>query len=118
MNARRRAVVTVVSVFLGALAASGAALAGDGPGTRGDAQARGGPVQCERLEAKIQRVRAKIGQLSALAARIEQKIASGTLTPEQEARARKALEKIANAKERLEQKLEKLLRLYDERCDD
>ena len=116
MKARRRVVVAMVSVVLGALAASGAAFAGDSPGQRGDRPARDGRVLCERLEAKIQHVRATIGHLEALADRIEQKIATGELTAEQEARARKVLEKIGNAQERLGEKLEKLLARYGEKC--
>jgi len=48
--------------------------------------------------------------------RIAQKIASGELTPEQEARAKQALRKLEALQEELEERLERLLELYGEKC--
>jgi hypothetical protein len=115
--ARRRMLVAVVAVVLGGLTATGAAFGSGTERGRGNALRVDHRMFCERLEHRIQRVRAAIGKLDALADRIEAKIASGELTPEQEARARHALAKIEEALERLEAKLRKLLDVYENRCD-
>jgi methyl-accepting chemotaxis protein len=114
--ARRRMLVAVVAVVLGGLTATGAAYAGEREPARGNALGVDHRMFCERLEHRIQHVRAKIGKLEALADRIEAKLASGELTPEQEKRARHALAHIADALERLEAKLRKLLEVYEARC--
>jgi hypothetical protein len=115
--ARRRMLVAVVAVVLGGLTATGAAFGSGADRGRGDRPGVGHRVSCERLEHRIQHVRAAIGKLQALADRIEARIASGELTPEQQARARHALAKIEDALERLEAKLRKLLEVYENRCN-
>lgn len=120
--AKRRLLVAIVAVVLGAITATGAAFAGEVRGerpaieVRGDRHGRDHRAFCERLESKIQHLRAAIGRLEALEERIERLIASGTLTEEQLARARHALAKIERAQEALEEQLERALEIYDERC--
>lgn len=120
--AKRRLLVAIVAVVLGALMATGAAFAGDVRGerpateVRGDRDGRDHRAFCERLESKIQHLRAAIGRLEALEERIERLIASGTLTEAELARARHALAKIERAQEALEEQLERALEIYDERC--
>jgi peptidoglycan hydrolase CwlO-like protein len=116
--AKRRLLVAITAVVLGGLTASGAAFAGESQRAPGERPGRDHRAFCERLEAKMQHVRAAIGRLEELAEKIERKIESGTLTPEQEARARQALAKVEAAIDRLQEKLEKLQDVYAERCDD
>jgi hypothetical protein len=120
--AKRRLLIAIVAVVLGALMATGAAFAGDVRGdrppveARGDRDGRDHRAFCERLESKIQHLRAALGRLEALEEKVERLIASGTLTEEQLARARHALAKIERAQEGLEDQLERLLGAYAEKC--
>jgi predicted RNase H-like nuclease (RuvC/YqgF family) len=115
--AKRRLLVAITAVVLGGLTASGAAFAGESQREPGERPGRDHRAFCERLESKMQHLRAAIGRLEELADKIERKIESGTLTPEQEARARKALAKVNEAIDRLQQQLRHLMEVYEERCD-
>lgn len=110
---KRRMRVVVVAVALGALAASGVAAAAESESQRGPADRR---AFCERLQEAAQDLRAKIGQIEALQERIEQKIESGELRPPQEARAKQALRKLEAWQEELEERLERMLEVYGEKC--
>ena len=124
--AKRRLLVAISAVVLGSLTMTGAAYAtevrGERPATeaRGDRDGRGEGrdhrVFCQRLESKAHQLRAAIGRLEALDERIERLIASGNLTEEQLARARHALAKIERAQEALEEQLERVLEIYEEKC--
>jgi hypothetical protein len=48
--------------------------------------------------------------------RIRQKIASGELTRQQEARAKHALRNLEALQQELEQRLERMLEVYSEKC--
>jgi len=61
-------------------------------------------------------VRAKIGHIQAVQERIRQKIASGELTRQQEARAKHALRNLEVLQQELEQRLERILEIYGEKC--
>ena len=116
--ARRRILVAIVAVVLGGLTATGAAFGSESDRGRGDRPGHDQRAFCERLEQRIQNLRERIGKLEALADRIEAKIASGELTPEQEKRARHALAHIQDKVARLQEQLEKLLAVYRARCGD
>jgi predicted RNase H-like nuclease (RuvC/YqgF family) len=111
--AKLRKVTAIIAVVLGSLTMTGAALAEDRQPQRspGDHQAF-----CERLEQTAQALRAKIGEIQAVQERIRAKIASGELTRQQEARAKHALRKLEALQEELQQKLERVLEIYGEKC--
>ena len=111
--AKRRVVTAIVAVVLGALTMSGAALAEDRQPQR---DARDHRAFCERLESTAQALRAKIGEIQAVQERIRAKIASGELTRQQEARAKHALRKLEALQEELQEKLERVLEIYGEKC--
>ena len=111
--AKRRVVTTIVAVVLGSLTLTGAALADERQPQRSPRDHR---AFCERLEQTAQELRAKIGHIQAVQERIRQKIASGELTPEQEARAKQALRKLEALQEELEERLERLLEIYGDKC--
>lgn len=111
--ARRRMVTAIAAVVLGSLTLAGAALAEDRQPQRDPGDHR---AFCERLAEAAQEVRAKIGAIEALQERIEQKIASGELTRQQEARAKHALRYLEALQEELEDRLERMLEIYDEKC--
>ena len=111
--AKRRVVTAIVAVVLGSLTLTGAALADERQPQRSPRDHR---AFCERLEETAQELRAKIGHIQAVQERIAQKIASGELTPRQEARAKQALRKLEALQEELEERLERLLEIYGEKC--
>ena len=111
--AKRRVVTAIVAVVLGSLTISGAALAEDRQPQRSPGDHR---AFCERLAEAAQDVRTKIGEIQTLQERIEQKIASGELTRQQEARAKHALRNLEALQEELEDRLERMLEIYDEKC--
>lgn len=108
-----RKVTAIAAAVLGSLTVTGVALADDRQPQRdlGDKRAF-----CERLEQAAQDVRAKIGQIQAVQERIRQKIASGELTRRQEARAKHALRNLEALQDELEDRLERMLEIYDENC--
>jgi len=111
--AKRRMVTAIVAVVLGSLTMTGAALAEDRQPQRSPGDHR---AFCERLQEAAQDVRAKIGEIQAVQERIRHKIASGELTRQQEARAKQALRKLEALQEELEDRLERMLEIYDEKC--
>ena len=110
---KRRVVTAIVAVVLGSLTLTGAALADERQPQRSPRDHR---AFCERLEQTAQELRAKIGHIQAVQERIAQKIASGELSPEHEARAKRALRKLEALQEELEERLERLLEIYGEKC--
>ena len=108
-----RKVTAIAAVVLGSLTVTGAALADDRQPQRSPGDHR---AFCERLEQAPQDVRAKIGQIQAVQERIRQKIASGELTRRQEARAKHALRNLEALQDELEDRLERMLEIYDENC--
>ncbi|MGH3135072.1 MAG: hypothetical protein ACRDPV_01085 [Gaiellaceae bacterium] len=108
-----RKVTAVVAVVLGSLTVTGAALAEDRQPQRSPGDHR---AFCERLQEAAQDVRAKIGEIQALQERIRAKIASGELTRQQEARAKHALRKLEALQDELEDRLERMLEVYEEHC--
>ena len=111
--AKLRKVTAIVAVVLGSLTVTGAALAEDRQPQRSPGDHR---AFCERLQEAAQDVRAKIGQIEALQERIEAKIESGELTRQQEARAKKALRYLEALQDELEDRLERMLEVYEEHC--
>ena len=110
---KRGFVIALVAGLLAALSASGSAVAADRePTTR----ARDHRAFCERLEETAQALRARIGEIQAMQERIRAKIASGELRPAQEARAKHALRKLEALQQELEEKLARVLALYEEKC--
>lgn len=112
---RHRIVVAVMAVVMGALTASGVAAAQErqpqpqrDPGDRHAA--------CERLAEYAQALRARIGEIQATQERIRAKLASGDLRPRQEARAKHALRKLEALQRDLEDRLARVLAVYEERC--
>jgi len=111
--AKHRVAAALVAVVLGSLTVTGVALADDRQPQRSPGDHR---AFCERLEQAAQDVRAKIGEIQAIQERIRHKIASGELTRRQEARAKQALRKLEALQEELEERLERMLEIYDEKC--
>jgi len=125
--AKRRVVTAVVAVVLGSLTMTGVAWADDRTPVRGEPVAEDREPQrdprdhrafCERLLEQAQNLRERIGAIQALQERIRAKIASGELTPRQEARAKKALRNLEALQEELEEHLERILEIYEEKCTD
>lgn len=110
---KRGFVVTLVAGLLAALSASGSAIAADRQPER---QVRDHRAACERLADVAQALRARIGQVQAMQERLRAKIASGELRPAQEARAKHALRKLEALQQELEDKLARVLALYEEKC--
>jgi outer membrane murein-binding lipoprotein Lpp len=108
-----RKVTAIAAVVLGSLTVTGVALADDRQPQRNPGDHR---AFCERLAQAAEDVRAKIGQIQAVQERIRQKIASGELTRRQEARAKHALRKLEALQDELEDRLERMLEIYDENC--
>jgi len=111
--AKLRKAAAIVAVVLGSLTVTGAALADDRQTQRTPRDHR---AFCERLEQAAQDLRAKIGHIQAVQERIRQKIASGELTREQEARAKHALRKLEGLQQQLQERLERMLEVYGEKC--
>ncbi len=112
---RHRIVVALTAVAMGALTASGIAAAQDRqPQPQRDPGDR--QAACERLADYAQALRARIGEIQATQERIRAKLASGDLRPRQEARAKAALRKLEALQQELEDKLARVLALYEERC--
>ncbi len=110
---KRGFVVTLVAGLLAALSVSGSAIAAD---RQPETQARDHRAFCERLADTAQALRARIGEIQATQERIRAKIASGELRPAQEARAKHALRKLESLQQELEEKLARVLALYEEKC--
>ena len=110
---KRGFVVALAAGLLAALSASGSAIAAD---RQPEAQARDHRAVCGRLADTAQALRARIGEIQAMQERIRAKIASGELTPRQEARAKQALRKLEALQQELEEKLARVLALYEEQC--
>ncbi len=111
--AKLRKVAAIVAVVLGSLTVTGAALADDRQTQRTPRDQR---AFCERLEQAAQDLRAKIGEIQAVQERIRQKIASGELTRQQEARAKHALRQLEALQQELQERLERMLEVYGENC--
>ncbi|HEU0247962.1 MAG TPA: hypothetical protein VFR38_12825 [Gaiellaceae bacterium] len=111
--AKRRVATAIVAVVLGSLTLSGAALAEDRAPQRSPGDHR---AFCDRLLHAAHDVRARIGEIQAVQERIRHKIASGELTRLQEARAKMALRKLEALQDELEDRLERMLEVYDEKC--
>jgi outer membrane murein-binding lipoprotein Lpp len=111
--AKLRKVAAIVAVVLGSLTVTGTALA-DGRETQ--RTPRDHQAFCERLAQTAQNLRAKIGEIQAVQERIRQKIASGELTRQQEARAKHALRKLEALQQELAERLERMLEVYGEQC--
>jgi hypothetical protein len=111
--AKRRVVTALLAVVLGSLTVSGAALADDRQGPRAPGDHR---VFCERVEQVAHALRAKIGEIQAVQERIRAKIASGELRPAQEARAKHALRRLEALQDELEDRLERILEVHEEKC--
>ena len=125
--AKRRVVPAILAVVLGSLVVTGVAWADDRASQSEPAVAQDRAPQrtprdhrafCERLQETAQNLRARIGEIQALQERIRAKIASGELTPRQEARAKKALRELEALQEELEEHLERVLEVYAEKCTD
>jgi hypothetical protein len=110
---KRRVATAIVAVVLGSLTLTGAALAEDRAPQRSPRDHR---AFCERLLQAAHDMRASIGEIQAVQERIRHKIASGELTRPQEARAKTALRKLEALQDELEDRLERMLEVYDERC--
>jgi hypothetical protein len=110
---KRRVATAIVAVVLGSLTLTGAALAEDRAPQRSPGDHR---AFCERLQHAAHDVRASIGEIQAVQERIRHKIASGQLSRTQEARAKMALRKLEALQDELEDRLERMLEIYDERC--
>ena len=113
MTVKRGFVVALVVGLLAALSASGSAVAADREPV---AQERDHRAACERLADYAQALRARIGEIQAIQERIRAKLASGELGPRQEARAKHALRKLEALQQELEEKLARVLALYEEHC--
>jgi predicted RNase H-like nuclease (RuvC/YqgF family) len=113
MMVKRGFVVALVAGLLAALSVSGSAVAAD---RQPETQVRDHRAFCERLADGAQALRARIGEIQAMQERIRAKIASGELTPRQEARAKHALRKLEALQQELEEKLARVLALYEEQC--
>ncbi len=112
---RHRIVVAASAVAIGAFTASGVAAAQDRqPQPQRDPGDR--QAACARLAEYAQALRARIGEIQAVQERIRAKLASGELTPRQEARAKAALRKLEALQQELVDKLARVLAVYEERC--
>ena len=113
MMVKRGFVIALVAGLLAALSASGSAVAAD---REPAVQTRDHRAFCERLAETARALRAWIGEIQATQERIGAKIASGELRPAQEARAKHALRKLEALQQELEEKLARVLALYEEKC--
>jgi hypothetical protein len=111
--AKRHVATAIVAVVLGSLTLTGAALAEDRAPQRSPGDHR---AFCERLQHAAHDVRASIGEIQAVQERIRHKIASGQLSRAQEAKAKMAPRKLEALQDELEDRLERMLEIYDERC--
>jgi hypothetical protein len=115
MMSRHRIAVAATAVVMGALTASGVAAAQDRqPSPQRDPGDR--QAACKRLAEYAQALRTRIGEIQAIQERIRAKIASGDLTPRQEARAKAALRKLEALQQELADRLARVLSVYEERC--
>ena len=110
---KRGFVTALVAGVLAALSVTGSAVAAD---RQPQTQVRDHRAFCERLADVAQALRARIGEIQAMQERIRAKIASGELRPPQEARAKHALRKLEALQQELEEKLARVLALYEEKC--
>jgi len=110
---KRGFTVVLVAGLLAALSASGTGVAADRPAS---VEARDLRAFCERLAETAQALRARIGEIQATQERIRAKIASGELRPRQEARAKHALRSLEALQQELEEKLARVVALYEEKC--
>ncbi len=126
----RRGLVVVAAAALLTLSGTATALAADrtdpgrdpatrdegtrDPGTR-DAGARQGR-KCDRLENIVAKLDRAKEHLQKKIDRVEEKIASGDLTPEQQERARAFLARLQNRLEKLEALSERLGTKLEEKC--
>jgi hypothetical protein len=110
---KRGFLVMLAAGLLAALSASGSAVAADRPAQE---QARDHRALCVRLAETAQALRARIGEIQAMQERIRAKIASGELRPAQVARAKHALRSLEALQQELEEKLARVLALYEETC--
>jgi hypothetical protein len=113
MMIKRGFVAALVVGLLAALSVSSTAVAAD---RQPEGQARDHRVFCERLADTAQALRARIGEIQAMQERIRANIASGELRPAQEAREKHALRKLEALQPELEEKLARVLALYEEKC--
>ena len=110
---KRGFVIALLAGLLAVLSASGSAVAAD---REPAVQPRDHRAFCLRLAETAQALRARIGEIQATQERIRAKIASGELRPAQEARAKHALRKLEALQQELEEKLARVLALYEEKC--
>jgi predicted RNase H-like nuclease (RuvC/YqgF family) len=113
MMVKRGFVTALVAGLLAALSVAGSAAAAD---RQPQTQVRDHRALCERLADAAQALRARIGEIQAMQERIRARIASGELRPAQEARAKHALRKLEALQQELEEKLARVLALYEEKC--
>jgi septal ring factor EnvC (AmiA/AmiB activator) len=112
----RRGVVAVAAASLLALTGTAAALAADErPAPTRDPGARQGP-KCDRVEHVIANLERAKTHLEEKIARVEEKIASGDLSPEELARARAFLQKLQNRLEKLEAMIERMKTKFEQKC--
>ena len=109
-----RIVAATVAVALGGLVATGAAVAGkpaDNP-----APATNKAAFCKRLDAMIEKKQNAGNRLEKVAAKVQARIDSGKLTPEQTARAQKHLARVNALIAKLDKRVDRLQAAYAKHC--
>lgn len=117
MKTTHRSLATLAVVALLALGGTAAANAEERPG-RGEVRSTERAEKCDRLADLIAKLERAKQSLQAKIARVEEKIASGELTPEQQARARAHLAKLQERLAKLEEKLARLKEKQAQACSD
>ena len=115
MKTTHRSLATLAAVALLALGGTAAANAEDRPG-RGEVSSQDRAVKCDRLADLIAKLERAKQNLQAKIARVEEKIASGELTPEQQARAREVLAWLEKRLAKVEEKLARAKELFAQKC--
>jgi len=110
-----RSLATLTAVALLALGGTAAANAEERPG-RGEVRSTERAEKCDRLAELIAKLERAKQNLKAKIARVEEKIASGELTPEQQARAREVLAWLNKRLAKVEEKLARAKELWAQKC--
>jgi peptidoglycan hydrolase CwlO-like protein len=107
-----RIVAATVAVAIGGLVATGTAVAGK----PADNPAKNKAAICKRWDAMIEKKQNAGNRLEKVAAKVQARIDSGKLTPEQTARAQKHLARLNALIAKLDKRVDRLQAAYDKHC--
>jgi len=116
MKTTHRSLATLAAMALLALGGTAAANAEERPGRDEVRSTVDRTEKCDRLAELIAKLERAKQNLQAKIARVEEKIASGELTPEQQARAREVLAWLNKRLATVEEKLARAKEKYAQNC--